>query len=114
MNHFCKPVSVIFDEVQAKKIIKAAKTPVVIKFFAPWCDHCAESEIPFQKASCNYSDKAEFIALNIDTMEDLADAFKITALPTVIVVKNGQVIKRHVGSGAEEDFTKFLARALKD
>jgi thioredoxin-like negative regulator of GroEL len=92
--------------------IKASKKPVVVKFFSPNCGSCLEASPKIQQAACPYRDDVEFVEINIDQDPELADEFKVDAIPFVAAFNGGKLIKKKVGADTEEAYDRFIRRVL--
>ena len=78
------------------KTINAAKTALV-DFWAPWCGPCKMLGPVFEEAEKDANGKATFAKVNVDEQQDLAVRFGVTSIPTLILFKNGQEVKRSLG-----------------
>lgn len=68
---------------------------VVIKFFAPWCSFCSTTEKPFAALSQQYADPLiPFAQVNIDELPALSDRYAIKNMPTFILFKYAEPIKK--------------------
>ncbi|MEG3613065.1 thioredoxin [Mycoplasmoides genitalium] len=76
--------------------IFSAKKNVIVDFWAAWCGPCKLTSPEFQKAADEFSD-AQFVKVNVDDHTDIAAAYKITSLPTIVVFENGIEKKRAIG-----------------
>ena len=98
---------------EARAIIASSATPVIVKFYAPWCGACQDAAPAVQEASCSHRNKATFIAVDVDDAEALANENNVESLPTVAVFKGGQQGERREGSGSVKDFEKLFRKMLK-
>ena len=69
----------------------------IVKFEADWCGPCQQMKPVFDRVSRNLSDMATFETVNVDTQPSLAEAYQVSALPTVIAIKNGKIVAREIG-----------------
>lgn len=70
---------------------------VVVDFFATWCGPCKMLSPVFSSIGEEVKDKAQFFKVDIDQSMELAQKFKVSTVPTVIVFKNGEEMDRLVG-----------------
>lgn len=70
---------------------------VLIEFWAPWCSSCTAFTATLTASSECHSD-AVFATVNTDEQQALAGAAAITSVPTLLVIKAGQVVHRQRGA----------------
>ena len=68
---------------------------VVIKFSAPWCSFCIETEQPLEELSQRYAEhQIPFAQVNIEELPALSDRYMVKDVPTFILYQHGEPIKR--------------------
>ena len=70
---------------------------VVIDFWATWCGPCRMLSPTIEELAGEYAGKAVVAKCNVDDCEDAAVRFGVRNIPTVVFIKNGQVVDRSVG-----------------
>lgn len=78
------------------EIIKSEK-PVLVDFYAGWCGPCKAMEPVIKEVARAVQGKARVIKVDIDKSTEAAEAYGVSAVPTFIVFKNGNIIWRHPG-----------------
>lgn len=73
---------------------------VVANFYAKWCGPCQKFKTFFEEVSEEYINVV-FMTVDIDNAEELSELYKITSLPTLKFIKQGQEIKSIVGTDTE-------------
>jgi thioredoxin 1 len=86
---------------------------VVVDFFAVWCAPCRMMAPDFAKVATSYSGKAHFAKVDVDENPESSVKFSLNSLPTVLVFKNGQQIKRFVGLIKAAVLSEFIESALQ-
>ena len=71
---------------------------VVIDFWAEWCGPCKMIGPVVEDLSNAYPDTVVVGKLDVDTNPNTAMEFMVRSIPTIIFVKNGKVVDRHVGA----------------
>ena len=80
-----------FDElIQSEK-------PVLVDFYADWCGPCKAMEPVVKEVAKTIQNKARIVKVNIDKQTHLAQSYNVSAVPTFMVFKKGQMLWRHPG-----------------
>jgi thioredoxin 1 len=85
-----------------------ATVPVLVDFWAPWCGPCRVAGPILDRVSEKAEPKAKVYKLNIDEEPATASQFGISAIPTVIVFRNGKVDTTLIGVQQEQAYLKAL------
>jgi len=96
-----------FDEV-----VHSSDMPVLVDFWAPWCGPCKMMAPIIEEIADEYADKAKICKLNTDDARDSAMEFGISAIPTIILFKDGQVQKKWVGLTSKKDIVAAIDELL--
>jgi len=72
--------------------------PVFVDFSAVWCGPCRMFAPVFDQFSEDFADKATCLSVDIDECRDIAMRFGISAVPTTLIFKNGQVADSMLGA----------------
>ncbi len=92
--------------------VEKAKGVCLVDFWAEWCAPCRMVGPTVEAVAKQYAGKAKVCNLDTDAHRDTAARFGITAIPTLIVFKDGEPVKRFVGVTSKEDMTAALDEAL--
>ncbi len=96
-----------FDETVHK-----ATEPVLVDFWAPWCGPCKMLTPIIEQVADEFAGKAKVCKLNTDQARDTAVEFGISAIPTVILFKDGQIQKKWVGLTSKKELSDHISKLL--
>ena len=85
---------------------------VIVDFFADWCGPCKMLAPIFEEVGNDMEGKANFIKVNVDEARDIADKFRISTIPTMIVLKNGEKKEVSVGFMPKEKIKEMVEKHL--
>lgn len=71
--------------------------PVLVDFYADWCGPCKMLSPIVAALATEYEGKVVVGKINVDSDPDIAERYNVMSIPTVIIVKGGEVVWKHVG-----------------
>jgi thioredoxin 1 len=71
--------------------------PVLVDFFAHWCGPCKAMEPVVKEIAQTISGKARVVKVDIDKQQQIAQQYNVSAVPTFMIFKKGNLIWRHPG-----------------
>jgi len=106
----------VFDATETTfetDVIQASlTTPVLVDFWAAWCEPCKTLGPILEKVVASYNGTLKLAKVDTDAQMQLAAAFGVRSLPTVVLVKDGQMIDGFTGSLPESGIREFLQRHI--
>ena len=88
------------------EIIKSEK-PVLLDFYASWCGPC-RMVLPIVDEIARENPQLSVVKVNVDEHPQLAEQFDVMSVPTLIVMKNGQVTNRATGARPKARILELL------
>jgi len=89
--------------------VAASQVPVVLDFWAPWCQPCKMLAPVLDALAEDYGNAIQIFKVNVDDEKDARERFSVGGIPTLLIMRDGQEIARHIGV-----LSKLRLRALID
>jgi thioredoxin 1 len=105
-----KPID-IDDKAFDDKVLKAS-VPVLVDFWAPWCGPCRAVAPILDELAKEYKGKVTFARLNVDESPQNASKYGISAIPTLLIFKEGKPVSQIVGFRPKAELKKALDEAI--
>ncbi|MEN1959576.1 thioredoxin [Luteimonas sp. MJ246] len=103
-------LDVTADNFEAEVLDRSLQTPVLIDFWAEWCGPCKTVGPVLEKLAADYNGAFLLAKVDVEREQQLAGAFQIRSIPTIILVKDGQPVDGFPGALPEGELREFLAR----
>jgi len=97
----------VSDESFEQEVLQSDK-PVLIDYWAEWCGPCKMIAPVLDEVASEYSDKIRVAKLNIDDNPATPPKYGIRGIPTLMLLKNGEVEATKVGAVSKAQLTAFL------
>lgn len=108
MSHVIEPAS--NDEALA--LLGSDDKPLLVDFFATWCGPCRSFSPVLQEFATERAGAVNVLKIDVDQFTEIALKAGIRSVPTLMVIKNGQVLAAQPGALPKSDLAKFVDRAL--
>ena len=98
------------EDFQAKVLQPSLEVPVVVDFWAPWCQPCQTLKPMLEKLAEEYKGRFLLAKINSDENPEIAQHFGVRSIPSVKVVYQGQLVDEFNGALPESQVREFLDR----
>jgi thioredoxin 1 len=102
-----------FTDATFQAEVLSSTQPVLVDFWAEWCGPCRALTPTIEKLAAEFAGKARVGKVDTDKNQDVSVKYQVTAIPTILIFKGGQVAKKFVGLRSENDLREALNDALK-
>lgn len=89
------------------KEVMLSEKPVLVDFWAPWCGPC-RMVLPLVEEIAEERDDVKVVKINVDEEPELASQFQVMSIPTLMVVKNGEVVNKTMGARPKAQINAML------
>ncbi len=105
-------IAKVFDFEKNKEWLYTGTVPCVVDFYADWCKPCKMVAPIMDELAAKYAGKVVFYKINIDNEKELAQAFGVESIPTVLFIPMKGQPQMSVGAMSKEDYTKAIDNLL--
>ncbi len=86
-----------FNDSNFKEEVLASDKPVLVDFWAAWCGPCKLLGPTIEELYKEMGDKVKIGKVNVDENQALASAYGIMSIPTVLIIKGGNIVEQFIG-----------------
>jgi thioredoxin 2 len=93
-------------------VAERSRLPVLVDLWAPWCGPCHMVSPALERLAHAYAGQLKLVKVNVEEAPGLARRFEARSIPTLLLMRDGEVVARQVGAAPEATLRAWLERAL--
>lgn len=104
-------ISKISGEEFKEQVLNSEK-PVLIDFYADWCGPCRVMSPIVEDVAKEVSENVKVVKINVDEENELTMKYGISSIPTLVFIKNGEVVRNLVGIRDKDELVEFINKNI--
>ncbi len=105
-------MAINITENNFEELVSKSEKPVLLDFWAEWCGPCRMIAPIIDELHNEFEGKAVIGKVNVDESASISSKYGIRNIPTLLFIKDGEVVDKHVGSASKEDLSQKLTSIL--
>ncbi|MBO5285721.1 MAG: thioredoxin [Clostridia bacterium] len=102
----------ITSKEEFDNIVATEDRPIVVDLWATWCMPCKMQAPILHQFADDMAGKVCVLKVNVDECEELAALLGVQAIPTILVIKDGDLKEKHVGLCSDKDLSSLVIKYL--
>lgn len=96
------------NDADFESVVVNSDIPVLLYFWAPWCGPCKMIAPVLDELTPEFAGKVKIVKMNVDDNQATPAQFGVRSIPTLLLIKNGQVVATQVGALPKTQLTNFI------
>ena len=98
-------MALAFNDSNFQDEVLNSELPVLVDFYADWCGPCKMMSPVVDELSREYEGRLKVGKVNVDENTNVAQQYRVMSIPTILLIKNGQVVDQVVGAVTKAQIT---------
>ncbi|HHE9464276.1 thioredoxin [Haemophilus influenzae] len=96
------------NDADFESVVVNSDIPVLLDFWAPWCGSCKMIAPVLDELAPEFAGKVKIVKMNVDDNQATPAQFGVRSIPTLLLIKNGQVVATQVGALPKTQLANFI------
>ena len=96
------------NDADFESIVVNSDIPVLLDFWAPWCGPCKMIAPVLDELAPEFAGKVKIVKMNVDDNQTTPAQSGVRSIPTLLLIKNGQVVATQVGALPKTQLANFI------
>ena len=96
------------NDADFESVVVNSDIPVLLDFWAPWCGPCKMIAPVLDELASEFAGKVKIVKMNVDDNQATPAQFGVRSIPTLLLIKNGQVVATQVGALPKTQLANFI------
>lgn len=96
------------NDADFESVVVNSDIPVLLDFWAPWCGPCKMIAPVLDELAPEFAGKVKIVKMNVDDNQATPAQFGVRSIPTLLLIKNGQVVATQVGALPKTQLVNFI------
>jgi len=96
------------NDADFESIVVNSDIPALLDFWAPWCGPCKMIAPVLDELAPEFAGKVKIVKMNVDDNQTTPAQFGVRSIPTLLLIKNGQVVATQVGALPKTQLANFI------
>lgn len=102
------------NDVNFDSEVKYSSLPVLVDFYAIWCEHCKKQLPILDELAVEFSNRAKIAKMNVEESKIKSVEFGVSSVPGIFVFKNGNVVEHLIGLHSQKKLSEILNKYLNE
>ena len=100
------------DDASFGAVAVEARIPVLVDLWAPWCGPCRMVSPTLERLAGDHAGQVKLVKVDVDQSPQVSQRFGVQSIPTLLVMRDGEVVARQTGAAPEQALRSWLDQAL--
>jgi thioredoxin 2 len=100
------------DDDEFHAVVDESRLPVLVDVWAPWCGPCRMVSPALERLAGELAGKLKLVKVNADDNPDVSRRFEVQAIPTLVLLDDGEVVDKQIGALPEHQLRSWLESKL--